>query len=94
MNKVAKKLSDISISTKCYLSLLKTLLSKEKMPCILPVFGNIKYIADFKEKSEIFTSFFAFLCPLIPIKSVLSPQSTLLTEKALASRHFSKKDIL
>ena len=39
-----------------------------------------KYIIDIKEKSEIFNSFFAEQCSLIPNKSVLLSQLTLPTE--------------
>ena len=94
LSKVAKKLSDPSTSTKCYWSLLKTLLNDKKIPCIPPIFHNNKYIADFKEKSEIFNTFFAEQCSLIPNKSVLPSQLTLLTENSLSKCNFSKKDIL
>ena len=94
LSKVAKKLSDPSTSTKCYWSLLKTLLNDKKIPCIPPIFHNNKYIVDFKEKSEIFNTFFAEQCSLIPNKSVLPSQLTLLTENSLSKCNFFKKDIL
>ena len=93
-SKVAKKLSDPSTSTKCYWSLLKTLLNDQKLPCIPPIFHNNEYIIDFKEKSEIFNTFFAEQCSLIPNKSVLPSRLTLLTENSLSKCNFSKKDIL
>ena len=74
----------------CYWSLLKTLLNDKKIPCIPPIFHNNKYIADFKEKSEIFNTFFAEHCSLIPNKSVLPSQLTLLTENSLSKCNFSK----
>ena len=76
------------------LDLLKTLLNDKKIPCISSIFHNNKYIVDFKEKSEIFNTFFAEQCSVIPNKSVLPSQLTLLTENLLANCHFSKKDIL
>ena len=93
LNKVAKKLSNPSTNTKCYWFLWKTLLSDKKIPCIPPIFHNNKYIVDFKEKSEIFNTFFAEQCFIIPYKSVLLSQSTLVTENSLANCHFSKKCI-
>ena len=51
-------------------------------------------IVHFKEKSGIFNTFFAEQCSLIPNKSVLLSQLTLLTENSLSKGHFSKKDIL
>ena len=57
-NKVSEKLCDQLTSTKCYWSLLKTILNGKKVPCIPPVFHNNEYVIDFKEKSEIFYSFF------------------------------------
>ena len=39
-NKISKKLFDPLTSTKCYWSLLKTILIGKKVPCILPIFHN------------------------------------------------------
>ena len=72
-NKISKKLCDPLTSTKCYWSLLKTILNEKKVPCIPPIFHNNKYVTDFKEKSETFNSFFANQCSLIPNNSILLP---------------------
>ena len=64
----------------------------KKIPCIPPIFHNDKYIVDFKEKSEIFNTFFADHCSLLS-KSVLPSKLSLLTEKSLANYYFSKKDV-
>ena len=74
--------------------MLKTLPNDKKTPCIPPIFHNNKYIVDFKEKSKIFSTFFAEQCSIIPDKSVLPSQLTLLTENSLANCSFSNKDIL
>ena len=74
--------------------MLKTLLNDKKIPCILPIFHNNKCIANFKEKSETFNTFFAEQCSLIPNKSVLPSQLTILTENSLSKCNFSEKDIL
>ena len=81
-------------STKCYWSLLKTILNEKKVPCIPPIFHNNKYVTDFKEKSEIFNSFFANQCSLIPNNSILPSELKLLTEHTLTSCDFSESDIL
>ena len=94
LNNLAKKFSDPSTSTKCYWSLLKTLLNDKKMPCIPPIFHNNKYIVAFKEKSEIFNTFYAEQCSIIPNRSVLPSQLTLLSESSLTNCHFSKRGIL
>ena len=59
VNKITQRLGDPNTSSKCYWSLLKTLLNGKKIPCIPPLFHGDKFIADFREKSEIFNSFFA-----------------------------------
>ena len=58
------------------------------------MFHNNKYIVDFKEKREIFNTLLPEQCSLIPNKSVISSELTLLTENSLANCHFPKKDIL
>ena len=93
-NKISKKLCDPLTSTKCYWSLLKTILNEKKVPCIPPIFHNNKYVTDFKEKSEIFNSFFANQCSLIPNNSILPSELEFLTEHTLTSCDFSESDIL
>ena len=62
VNKIAQRASDPNTSSKCYWSLLKTLLNGKKISCIPPLFHGDKYIVDFQEKSEISKSFFADHC--------------------------------
>ena len=52
-----KNLSDPSTSPKCSWLLLKTLSNGRKFFCIPPHFDKNKFIADFKEKSKLFTLF-------------------------------------
>ena len=47
VNKIAQRLGDPNNSIKCYLSLLKILLNRNKFPCILPLFHDDKHIVDF-----------------------------------------------
>ena len=93
-NKISKKLCDPLTSTKCYWSLLKTILNGKKVPCISLIFHNNKYVTDFKEKSEVFNSFSANQCSLIPNNSILPSELKLLTEHTLTSCDFSETDIL
>ena len=60
--KISKKFCDPLTSTKCSWSLLKTILNEKKVPCIPSFFHNNKCVTDFKEKSQIFNSFFANQC--------------------------------
>ena len=91
-NKISKKLCDPLTSTKCYWSLLKTIPNEKKVPCIPPIF--LLYVTDFKEKSEIFNSFFAYQCSLMPNNSILPSELKLFTENTLTSCDFSETDIL
>ena len=67
---------------------------REKVPYIHPISHNNKYVTDFKENSEIFNSFFANQCSLIPNNSILPSELKLLTEHTLTSCDFSESDIL
>ena len=60
-------------NTKCYWSLVKTLLKGKKIPWIPPIFYKNKYVTDFKGKSEMFNSFFAEEGSVIPNRSLLPP---------------------
>ena len=65
-SQVAKRLLDPSTGPKMYWSILKTFLNNKKIPVILPIFHDNKYIIDFKQKGEIFNSHFSKQCtPLI-----------------------------
>ena len=83
--KFSKKLSDPSTSSKCYW----TLLNGRKIPCISPLFHDNKFTTNFKEKSEIFNSFFAKQCPLVDNGSTLLSLFPLITEKSLSDVDFS-----
>ena len=89
----SQKLSDASTNPKCYWTLLKTFLNGRKIPRIPPLFHDDKFITDFKEKSEIFNSFFAKQCSLIDNGSTLPSLFPLITEKSLSDVDFSVEDI-
>ena len=67
---------------------------REKVPYIHPISHNNKYVTDFKENSEIFNSFFANQCSLIPNNSILPSELKLLTEQTLTSCEFSETGVL
>ena len=64
-SKLSQKLSNKATSSKAYWSILKTFLNDKKIPCIPPVFHNNKFVIDFKEKAELFNTFFAEQCSLL-----------------------------
>ena len=82
-SKIAKKLSDPNTSAKTYWSILKSLLTGEKVPWIPPIFRDNKFITEFREKAALFNSFFANQCSLITNTSVLSTNWESLTDKSL-----------
>ena len=73
--------------------MLKTLLNNKK-PHIFHLSFTVAITLLIFKKSEIINSCFAKQCSLIPKKSVLLSQLTLLTKNSLANCYFSKKDIL
>ena len=47
----------LSTIPKAYWSLLKTFLNNKEIPCIPPLFHNIKFIPNFRDKAELFNNF-------------------------------------
>ena len=72
-SRLTHKLSTIQKSSKAYWALLKIFLNNRKIPVIPPLFHNNKFVTDFKEKAELFNSFFAKQCSLIKNESKLPP---------------------
>ena len=69
--RLSQKLTNIEKSTKAYWALLKIFPKNRKIPAIQPLFHNKKSTTDFKEKAELFNSFFAKQCSLIKNESKL-----------------------
>ena len=84
----------IQSSTKAHWVLLKNFLSNRKIPVFPPLFHNNKFVTDFKQKAELFNSFFAKQCSLIKNDSKLSPRLHFLTDKRLSTVKFVNNDIL
>ena len=57
-------MSNKATSSKAYWSILKTFLNDKKILCIPPVFRDNKFVIDFREKAELFNTFFAEQCSL------------------------------
>ena len=54
-----------STSPKTYWSVLQSFHINNKMPCIPPIFHENRFVLNFKEKAELFNSFFATQCSII-----------------------------
>ena len=50
--RISEKLSNLSRSSKCYCSVLTSLLNGKKIPCIPLVFHKNKHMTDFKEEEK------------------------------------------
>ena len=92
-SRLSKKVVDPMTSTKSYWSTLKMFLNNKKIPCIPPLRHQNKYVTDFKEKAEIFNSFFAEQCSLMNNSSKLLSIFLKRTDKFISSISFSSNDI-
>ena len=66
----------------------------KKIPCIPPVFHNNKFVIDFKEKVELFPTFFAEQCSLPNNNSELPKSILFLTETRLSNVQISNENII
>ena len=71
---------------------MKRFLNNKKIPLIPPLFHENRFIIDFKEKAELFTSFFSKKCSLITNNSKLPTSPSYLTDKRLSAFTFSTDD--
>ena len=92
-SKIAKKLPDPNTSSQTYWSILKRFLTSKEVPCIPPIFHDNKFITDFREKAELFNSFFTNQCSLITNTSELLTNCESLTDKSLSNIFFTDNDI-
>ena len=88
-----QKLLDPSTSPKTYWSILKTLLDNKKIPIILTIFHEKKFIIDFKHKVKIFNSHFSKQCSLINKNSKFPPDYPQKSNESLSSITFEINDI-
>ena len=92
-SRLPNKLLDSKTSPKSC-SILKTFLNNKKIPFILPLLHNGKFIIDSKEKAELFNDFFTMQCSLVNNNSELPSVLTKKTCKLLSAVEFSTNDIL
>ena len=59
------------------------LLTGKNFPCIPSIFHENRFITDFREKTELYNSFFANQCSLVRNSSVLPTDFELFTDKSL-----------
>ena len=91
--RISEKLNNSNTSTKCYWSLIKTLLNGKKVPCVPPIYDNNRYVTDFKEKCQLFNSYFSEQCSLLKNISTLPNTCSKHTNNILDTIIFSKEDI-
>ena len=91
--RVSEKLNNPNTSIKCYWSLIKTLLNGKKVPCIPPIYDNNRYVTDFKEKSQLFNSYFSEQYTLLKNISTLPHTYSKHIKNILDTTVFSKEDI-
>ena len=73
---------------------MKSFLLGKKILCILPLFENNEYITDFKNKAELFNSFFANQCSLINYNSQLPRTLSCKKNERLSTVKITNDDIL
>ena len=80
-----------SASPKTYLSVLKSFHNNKKIPSIPPIFHKNRFVTNFKEKAELFNSFFVKQCSIIDNGSEIS--SFLYPRIFLSNIPFTEKHI-
>ena len=91
--RIANRLSNNKKSTKTYWPLLKIFLNNKKIPLIPPLFHENCFITDFKEKAELFNSFFSNQSSLLKNCSKLPTNPRYVTDKRLRAINFTADNI-
>ena len=91
---LAKKLNNPLLQAKTYLSILKSFYSEKKIPIILSLLIDDKYVTDTQMKANIFNNFFAEQCTPLKNNSVLPVNQMFLTQSRLSSISFNEDEIL
>ena len=92
--RLSQKLLDPKTSQRSYWSILTIFLNNKKISCILPLLHLDKFVADFKERANIFNNFFADQCSIVSNTGELPVILTKKTYESLSTRNFSTDDIL
>ena len=82
------------MQAKTYWSILKTFYSDKKVPLILPLLIDYKFVTDIKTKANIFNKFFADQCTPLKNNSILPTNQTFLTQARLEFLEFNEGEIL
>ena len=93
-SKLSMKLSNAGTSSKTYWSILKSFLNDNKIPIIPLLYHNGNFINDFRQKGELFNSFFAEQRSILQNSSKLPTNLAPRTDQSLTSINFSQDDIL
>ena len=91
--RIANRLNNTKKSSKTYCSLLKIFLNNRKISLIPPLFHENRFITDFKEKAELFNSFFSNQCSLLKNCSKLPTNLRYVTDKRLRTINFTTDNI-
>ena len=93
MLRINKKLNNPSTASKSYWSILNWFLNNKKIPGIPSIFHTNKVMSDFKEKANLFNSFFASQCTLLS-NSIVLHDISFHTNTCLNVFRFTEKNIL
>ena len=91
--RINKKLNNPSTASKSYWSILNWFLNNKKIPGIPSIFHTNKVMSDFKEKANLFNSFFASQCTLLS-NSIVLHDISFHTNTRLNVFRFTEKNIL
>ena len=92
LNNLSVKLDDLNRSAKSYWSIINNFLNNRNIPTIPPLLFNGTLILDFKQKANLFNSYFSSQCAPIDTSSKL-PVFTYKTENRLDSVDIKEADI-
>ena len=91
-SKLSMKLSNPETSSKAF-SILKHFVNYKRIPIIPPLYHNGNFITDFRQKAELFNSFFVEQCSILQDSSKLPTNLAPRTDQSLTSIDFSQEDI-
>ena len=91
--RIANRLNNTQKSSKTYWSLLKIFLNNKKSRLYHRYFHENRFITDFKEKAELFNSFFSNQCSLLKNCSKLPTNLRYVTVKRLRTINFTTDNI-
>ena len=91
--RIANRLNKTQKSSKMYWFLLKIFLHNKKIPLIPPLLHKDGFITDFKEKAELFNSFFSNQCSLLKSCSKIPANLRYVFDKRLRTINFTADNI-